>query len=117
MSIPALPDLTEATTAVLEEAGLPELDPTAVVDPSDVLPAVPAQTTAAEPVTGGAVAAPPPAPAAEAPAQAASTAVPTPDAPPPAPDVAQASPTNVNVSVRVDSPGDNGSVEQTNAAA
>ena len=42
---------------------------------------------------------------------------PTPDAPPPAPDVVQTAPTNVNVSVRVDSPGDNGSVEQMNAAA
>ena len=117
MSIPALPDLTEATTAVFEEAGLPQLDPTAAVDASNALPAVPAQTTAAEPDTGGAVAAPPPAPAPEAPVQAASTADPTPDAPPPSPDVAQTSPTNVNVSVRVDSPGDNGSVEQTNAAA
>ena len=29
----------------------------------------------------------------------------------------QTAPTNINVSVRVDSPGDNGSVEQTNAAA
>ncbi len=73
MSIPALPDLAEATTAVLEEAGLPELDPMAAVDPSNALPAVPAQTTAAEPVTAGAVAAPPPEPAAEAPVQAAST--------------------------------------------
>ena len=34
----------------------------------------------------------------------------------PAPDVAQTAPTNMNVSVRVDSPGDNGSVEQANAA-
>ena len=73
MSIPALPDLAEATTAVLEEAGLPELDPMTAVDPSNALPAVPAQTTAAEPVTGGAVAAPPPEPAAETPVQAAST--------------------------------------------
>ena len=116
ISIPALPDLTEATTAVLEEAGLSELDPMAVVDPSDALPAVPAQTTAAEPVTGGAVAAPPPAPAAETPVRAASTPVPAPDAPPSTPDVEQTAPTNINVSVRVDSPGDDGSVEQTNAA-
>ena len=42
----------------------------AAVDPSNALPAVPAQTTAAEPVTAGAVAAPPPEPAAEAPVQA-----------------------------------------------
>ena len=115
MSIPALPDLAEATTAVLEEAGLPDLDPTAVVDPSNALPAVPAQMTAAKPVTGGTVAAPSPEPAAEAPIQAESAAEPTPDAPP-SPDVAQTAPTNINVSVRVDSPGDNGSVEQANAA-
>lgn len=117
MSIPALPDLTEATTAVLEDAGLPELDPMTAVDPSDALPAVPAQTTAAEPVTGGAVAAPPPEPAAEKPVQAPSTPAPAPDAPPAAPEVEQTAPTNINVSVRVNSPGDNGSVEQTNAAA
>ena len=115
MSIPALPDLAEVTTAVLEEAGLPELDPTAVVDPSNALPAVPAQMTAAKPVTGGTVAAPSPEPAAEAPVQAEPAAAPTPDAPP-SPDVAQTAPTNINVSVRVDSPGDNGSVDQANAA-
>ena len=115
MSIPALPDLAEATTAVLEDAGLPELDPTAVVDPANALPAVPAQTTAAEPVTAGAVAAPPPEPAAEAPVEAAPAVIPAPDAPP-APDVAQTAPTNINVSVRVNSPGDNGLVEQANAA-
>ena len=115
MSIPALPDLTEATTAVLDEAGLPELDSMTAVDPSDALPAVPAQTTAAEPVTGGAVAAPPPEPAAEAPVEAAPAVIPAPDAPP-VPDVAQTAPTNINVSVRVNSPGDNGAVEQANAA-
>ena len=114
--VPAIPDLTEATTAVLEEAGLDELDPLTAVDPSSVLPAVPAQTTAAEPVTGGAVAAPPPEPAAETPVEAAPAVNPTPDAPP-APDVVQTAPTNVNISVRIDSPGDNGSVEQVNAAA
>ena len=115
MTIPALPDLAEATTAVLEEAGIPELDPMAAVDPSNALPAVPAQTTAAEPVTAGAVAAPPPEPAAEAPVEAAPAVIPAPDAPP-APDVAQTVPTNINVSVRVNSPGDNGAVEQANAA-
>jgi hypothetical protein len=116
MSIPTVPDVAEATAAVLDEAGLSELDPTAVVDPSNALPAVPAQMTAAEPVTGGAVAAPPPEPAAEAPIQAEPVAEPTPDAPPPA-DIAQTAPTNINVSVRVNSPGDNGSVEQANTAA
>ena len=114
--VPAVPDLTEVTTAVLEEAGLDELDSLTTVDPSIALPAVPAQTTAAEPVTAGAVAAPPPEPAAENPVEAAPAVNPTPDAPP-APDVVQSAPTNVNISVRIDSPGDNGSVEQVNVAA
>jgi len=114
--VPAVPDLTEATTAVLEEAGLDELDSLTTVDPSIALPAVPAQTTAAEPVTAGAVAAPPPEPAAENPVEVAPAVNPTPDAPP-APDVVQSAPTNVNISVRIDSPGDNGSVEQVNVAA
>ncbi len=116
ISIPAVPDLTEAATAVLEEAGLEELDPLTAVDPSIALPAVPAQKTAAEPVTAGAVAAPPPEPAAEAPVEAPPAVNPEPDAPP-APDVVQTAPTNVNISVRIDSPGDNGSVEQVNVAA
>ncbi|HYK07530.1 MAG TPA: hypothetical protein VEW11_07145 [Gaiellaceae bacterium] len=115
MPIPSVPDLAEVTTAVFEEGELDELDSLTVVDPSITLPAVPAQTTAAEPVPGGAVAAPPPEPAVEAPAEAEPAVNPTPDAPP-APDVAQTAPTNVNVSVRVNSPGDNGSVEQVNVA-
>lgn len=117
MPVPAVPDLAEATTAVLEEVGLDELDPLTAVDPSIALPAVPAQMTAAEPVPAGAVAAPPPEPAAEAdaPVEAAGAANPTPDAPP-TPDVVQTAPTNVNISVRIDSPGDNGSVEQVNVA-
>ncbi len=64
-------------------------------------------------MTVGAVAAPPPEPAVEAPVEAAPVVSPTPDAPPAAA-VTQTAPTNVNVSVRVDSPGDNGSVEQVN---
>ena len=116
ISIPAVPDLTEAATAVLEEAGLEELDPLTAVDPSIALPAVPAQKTAAEPATAGAVAAPPPEPAAESPVEAPPAVNPEPDAPP-APDVVQTAPTNVNISVRIDSPGDNGSVEQVNVAA
>jgi hypothetical protein len=116
ISIPAVPDLTEAATAVLEEAGLEELDPLTAVDPSTALPAVPAQKTAAEPATAGAVAAPPPEPAAENPVEAPPAVNPEPDAPP-APDVVQSAPTNVNISIRIDSPGDNGSVEQVNVAA
>ena len=101
---------------MLEEAGLEELAPLTAVDPSIALPAVPAQKTAAEPVTAGAVAAPPPEPAAETPVEAPPAVNPEPDAPP-APDVVQTAPTNVNISVRIDSPGDNGSVEQVNVAA
>jgi hypothetical protein len=52
----------------------------------------------------------------EAPAEAVSAVTPTPDAPP-SPALAQTEPTNVNVTVRVNSPGDNGSVEQVNTAA
>ena len=116
ISIPAVPDLTAAATAVLEEAGLEELDPLTAVDPSIALPAVPAQKAAAEPVTAGAVAAPPPEPAAETPVEAPQAVNPEPDAPP-APDVVQTAPTNVNISVRIDSPGDNGAVEQVNVTA
>ena len=121
MPVPAGPDLTEVATAVFEEPSLTELDPLTAVDlptalpAAPALPAVPAQTTAAEPVTVGAVAAPPPEPAVETPAGVLPTA-PTPDAPP-SPEVTQTAPTNVNVSVRVNSPGDNGSVEQVNNAA
>ena len=115
--IASVPDLGDVATAVLEESGLDELDPATAVDVLPItLPAVPAQTTAAEPVPVGAVAAPPPAPAAEKPVEAAPTAIPTPDAPPSG-TVSQTAPGNVNVSVRVDSPGDDGAVEQVNAAA
>ena len=122
--LPAVPDLAAAAATVLEDATLqevlpeaaaaclPELEPVAVAAPQTTLPAVPAQQTAAEPVRG-AVTAPPPRPV---PAQAAAPEPdpPAPDAPPAA--VEQSAPTNINVSVRVDSPGDNGSVDQVNAA-
>ena len=113
----SVPDVAQVATAVLEESGLTELAPEAAVDLLPItLPAVPAQTTAAEPVPVGAVAAPPPEPAAETPARATPAPDPAPDAPP-ATTVAQTAPANVNVSVRVDSPGDDGAVEQVNAAA
>jgi hypothetical protein len=116
------PARAEVATAVFEEPSLTELDPLTAVDlptalpAAPALPAVPAQTAAAEPVTVGAVAAPPPEPAVEAPTEAVPAVTPAPDAPP-SPEVAQTAPTNVNVSVRVNSPGDNGSVEQVNTAA
>ena len=122
MPVPAVPDVTEVATAVFEETSLTELEPLTAVDlpaplpAAPALPAVPAQTAAAEPVTVGAVAAPPPEPAVEAPAEAVPVVSPTPDAPPSAA-VTQTAPTNVNISVRVNSPGDNGSVEQVNTAA
>ena len=115
--VASVPDLADVATAVLEESGLDELDPATAVDVLPItLPAVSAQTTAAEPVPVGAVAAPPPEPAAEAPVEAAPAVSPVPDAPPAAA-VAQTNPTNVNVSVRVNSPGDDGAVEQVNVAA
>ena len=117
MPAASVPDVADVAAAVLDETGISGLDPeTAVAVLPTSLPAVPAQTTAAEPVPVGAVTAPPPEPAAQTPVEAAPTADPTPDAPPAAA-VAQADPTNVNVSVRVDSPGDDGTVEQVNVAA
>ena len=124
LPVPAVPDLATAAATMLEdatlqevlpaEAVLPDLEPVTAAEPPTTLPAVPAQETAAEPATAGAVAAPPPEPVSQP------TAVPEPDLPapdaPPAAAVEQTAPANVNVSVRVDSPGDNGSVEQVNAA-
>ncbi len=122
--MPAVPDLATAAVTVLEdetlqevlpaEVVLPDLEPLTAAAPPTTLPAVPAQETAAEPATAGAVAAPPPEPVSQPPA-APEPVLPAPDAPPAAA-VEQTAPTNVNVSVRVDSPGDNGSVEQVNAA-
>jgi hypothetical protein len=119
----AVPDLAAAAATVLDDAtlaevmpadmGLPELEPVAKAAPASILPAVPAQKAAAEPVTAGAVAAPPPEPVPE-PLAAPRQSLPAPDAPPAA--VEQDSPANINVSVRVDSPGDNGAVDQTNTA-
>ena len=115
--VASVPDLADVATAILEDTSLPELDPASAAGVLPItLPAVPAQTTAAEPVLVGAVAAPPPEPAAEPPVQAAPAVSPAPDAPP-ALAVTQAEPANVNVSVRVNSPGDDGSVEQANTAA
>jgi hypothetical protein len=120
--LPAVPDLAAAAATVLDDttlqevfpaaaaAGLPELEPVAA--PLTTLPAVPAQETAAEPATGAVVA--PPQEPVPAPAAVPQPDAPFPDAPPASVD--QAEPTNVNVSVRIDSPGDNGSVDQVNAA-
>jgi hypothetical protein len=121
--LPAVPDLAAAAATVLDDttlqevlpaaaaAGLPELE--TVAAPPTTLPAVPAQETAAEPVTG-AVVAPPQEPVPPVPAAAPEPDSPSPDAPPASVD--QTDPTNVNISVRIDSPGDNGSVDQVNAA-
>ena len=117
IAIPAVADVETAVTGALDGAGLPELDLAVSGDPPLALPAVPAQTTAAEPATEGAgAAAPPPEPAAKTPLDPV-----LPDVEPVAaalvPAVAQTAPTNVNVVVRVDSPGDNGAVTQVNVAA
>ncbi len=116
IAIPSVSELEAATTALLGDAGL--VQPALVVsDPPIALPAVPAQTTAAEPATEGAgAAAPPPEPAPDAPVEAVLPDVGLPTATA-APTVRQTAPANVNVSVRVDSPGDNGAVAQVNVAA
>ena len=78
-----------------------------------------AQQAAEDPASAGAGAAPPPQPVAAPPPQPgadpAAEAPVEPDPPPPV--AAQQEPANVNVSVRIDSPGDDGAVTQANAAA
>lgn len=112
--LPVVPDAAELAGAILEEAGAPAL-PAAVADPpSSDLPAAPAQPAAAEPVQTGAGAAPPPEPDVEPVAEEAPQAPVA--APQPDPPVLQVDPTNVNVSIRVDSPGDDGAVTQGNVA-
>lgn len=114
VALPLVPDATELATAILEEAAvaappavLPEVPPAS-------LPAAPAQTAAVEPVRTGADAAPPPEPVAEP------TPEPDPEPQPvsaqPEPPAVQQEPMNVNVSVRIDSPGDDGAVTQVNVA-
>ena len=108
-----LPDLEQLAPAILEEAGLPPLAGAVAVAAPISLPAAPAQQAAAEPVSAGAVAAPPPEPVSILPVSPPAAVQPQPDAPPA---VEQTSPANVNVSVRVDSPGNDGAVEQANVA-
>lgn len=108
-----LPELEQLAPAILEEAGLPPLDAALPVETPISLPAVPAQEAAAEPATAGAVAAPPPEPVSDPSVSTPAAEQPQPDAPP---TVEQTSPANVNVSVRVDSPGNDGAVEQANVA-
>jgi hypothetical protein len=112
VALPLVPDATELATAILEEAAV-AAPPAAVPEaPPASLPAAPAQTAAVEPVQSGADAAPPPEPVAEP--------APAPDPEPqplpvqPDPPIVQQEPTNVNVSVRIDSPGDDGAVTQVN---
>jgi hypothetical protein len=130
---PPLPDATELAAAALAQAGLADALPTLPVEqpvaqPLDLPlepPAATAQQAAEEPANG-AGAAPPPQPV----AVPAPEAAPQPDAPPspapapqpipqpaPEPAVVQQEPANVNVSIRVESPGDDGAVTQANAAA
>ena len=108
-----LPELEQVAPAILEEAGLPPLEAAVAVETPISLPAVPAQEAAAEPVSAGAVAAPPPEPVSDPSVSPPVVEQPQPDVPPA---VEQTSPANVNVSVRVDSPGDDGAVEQANVA-
>lgn len=113
-SLEALPELEQLAPAILEQAGLPPLEAAVAVETPISLPAVPAQKAAAEPVSAGAVAAPPPEPVSLPQVSPPAVEAPEPDAPPPT--VEQTAPANVNVSVRVDSPGNDGAVEQANIA-
>jgi hypothetical protein len=123
--LPSVPAATDVVNEVLEETGVTELVTTpaaGTADPLSMLPAATAQPAAVEPVSDGAGAAPPPEPVAEKPAEAPVEAIAEPVAPtadpPPAAEalVEQTAPTNVNISVRIDSAGENGPVEQVNAA-
>ena len=119
----AVPDATELAGAILDDVAAAALPVPAVpavptvpapeVVPTE-LPAAPAQPAAAEPVQTGTAAAPSPEPVSE-PSPVAAPVVPQP-LPEPEPAVVQQSPANVNVSVRVDSPGDDGAVTQLNVA-
>jgi hypothetical protein len=120
---PPLPDPTELAAGIIAQAGvgvpLPTLPVELPVAQTVELPAAPAQQAAVEPVQTGVDAALPPLPVAELPSQPAPEAAlqqtaPTPDAP--APVAVQQEPTNVNVAIRVDSPGDDGAVAQVNVA-
>lgn len=123
---PAAPDPAALAGAIIEETVGEEPVADAIVEQVSALPVEASTATAAEPAVTGAAAAPPPEPvvaavpeAAPEPAPEALEAdpegqpvpAPVPDAPP-----VQQQPTNLNVSVRIDSPGDEGAVTQTNVA-
>jgi hypothetical protein len=118
--LPPIPDAGELAATIAEEAGMPEPALLPEIAPLPALPAAPAQAAAEEPAQTGADAAPPPAPVATAPqavpavSEPQPAAEPAPDAPPPP--AVQAEAANVNVSVRIDSPGDDGAVAQVNVA-
>lgn len=134
-----LSDPAGLAAEILEEAVVEEAAVEAVAEAIAVLPAAPSGAAAEEPATTGAAAAPPPEPVvAAAPPEAAADTAPeaapaaapqaaseadpqpaaVPETPAPAPDAppVQQEPTNLNVSVRIDSPGDDGAVTQANVA-
>jgi hypothetical protein len=117
-----LPDPAALAAGIVEQAGIGDPLPTLPIEqplaPAVELPAAPAQQAAAEPGQTGADAAPPPPPVAEPPPGPAAQPVPVPAAPAPdaPPAAVQQEPANVNVSIRVDSPGDDGPVTQVNVA-
>jgi hypothetical protein len=123
LATPPVPDATELANAVLGDTAVAEHLPVVPVELPSALPAAPAEPAVEEPAPSGAVAAPLPEPAPDpVPTQAVDTPAeaplePQPEAPlqyqPPA---VQHEPTNVNVSIRVESPGDDGTVTQVNAA-
>jgi hypothetical protein len=122
VAVTSIPESTELATAIVDDAAVLEIPPVGVVVAPTDLPATTAQPVAEEPASTGAVAAPPPEPVADSAPVAApeepEPPEPQPDAPPVEPAApVQQSPTNVNVSVRIDSPGDDGAVTQVNVAA
>jgi hypothetical protein len=123
---PPLPDAATLAAGIIEQAGLDplpalpiELPVAAPVEQPLELPAATAQQAVEEPAQTGADAAPPPVPVAAPAPHPAPEAAPeppavVPDAPPPV--AVQQEPENVNVSVRIDSAGDDGAVTQVNVA-
>ena len=116
--VPALadsvPDPTELAGAILDDLPVEAIPAAAPEIVLPELPAAPAQPAAAEPAPTGTAAAPSPEPVPDPDPVAAPVALQP--APEPDPAVVQQGATNVNVSVRVDSPGDDGAVTQVNVA-
>ena len=122
-ALPPVPNATELAATILEETAAVPLPETVAAPPLPELPAASAQLAAAEPVQTGADAAPPPEPVSQPvpkpdpePVPEPQPAQPQPEAPAVRAEPVQQEPVNVNVSVRIGSPGDDGAVTQVNVA-